>query len=307
MSAPSFTAPGQTIAANYDGGGIQQVVAFTVTGGTLWPANVTAATVPIVSARPNVAGASFWYKGSLAQTVRTAILNTAPPGPVPTGTPQSSSSASFAYTASQTVIVLTTTAPSVDQHTVEVDTLSGNGQTTQVTSDAIMSYPAAFSGNLALSSFTWNDGLAPGIETATNDTTTYGTGNGTIDVLPETAGATWSNTAAHGEVEASGDGRTATVASNPDGSYAMTMTGPPSGSVVLESIIEKSDGSGTLTQPCGDYCNVERVFGERHLDVRAAHLDLTNDQLPGRIVLCDAAAGAGRRTAVVSVSAGALE
>ena len=118
LSAPAFTTSGQTIGATYAAGGPQQVVTFTVTGGSLTPASVTAAPVAIVAARPGIVGSSFTYAGTLVQTIQTADFNTPPT----TATAAPFPNQTVTYTSTQTVTVNATTAPAIDQHTVETDT-----------------------------------------------------------------------------------------------------------------------------------------------------------------------------------------
>ena len=205
--------------------------------------------ISVVTQVPPGAGGKYSYSGSLTQSFVESF-----PAPVP-----SSVSGTTTYQVAQTLTVSPTASPGVyDYHLVETDTQPL--QTTQTTSDSYYAFPSG-AGNVTLLSTVSTNGTAtvPGYVI----TQSPGAGNGLFDILPETAGASWTNqaTLSYKEVDADGTTEVRNVAAN--GTYVDTTTypsgsalGPVPGSTLppyVATITQNADGSGSYSIPYAVY------------------------------------------------------
>lgn len=209
-------------------------------GGAPGPVLATPTPTP-TPARPATSGDAFQYAGTLVR----AFVRYPEPGR-PTPTPLQTDAQSFTSTVSQNVIVATNasfggTTGLTDFKTAETDVQLTPAKTLTATTDAYASYPASGSGIVR----------AVATVTTTSDgatfTTTYGLGNGLIDVLPEVPGALVpANTAALTTTELDADTTTTSRTTNADGSY-VEMTQYPDGTAATAT--EAADGTGTYSLP----------------------------------------------------------
>jgi hypothetical protein len=212
------------------------------------------------SYRPAAAGDTFTYTGTLTQTFVRAPLSGSP---VPSPNPTNSSTLQYAVT--QQVSVTATADPngvsasarSYDFHTVETDVASLETLTT--TSDSILAYvPSGASTDVEQISTSESSGdYAPD---NTQYATSYGSGNGLLDVIPESGtgqiGAR--NSAALSQTETDPDGQVTQRNVNADGSYTENVTYPngtsfPGGGATTATASEASDGSGSYNFPLAGY------------------------------------------------------
>jgi hypothetical protein len=222
----------KTYQAALIGAAIVSALAACGGGGSSVPApNPNPNPSPAGSFRPATNGDSFHYGGTLVETFWRPVQPgpSSAPSPVPTST------------TNWTVDTLTTVATNTTFHGAsgftdfaenEVDT--GLQTITMVTDDYFL-FPSGGAGPLVEdgyrsldSNFVLNDVL----RSATS---------GVVDMLPETAGASWTDTAQRTSVETDPDGQTSTRYVNADGSYSETDAFPDG---TLSSALANPDGSG---------------------------------------------------------------
>jgi hypothetical protein len=172
-------------------------------------------------------------------------------GPLPAGdvTPSPNPTNSQTLTSAVTQSVTVSTAPTFaavtnpfDFHVAETDVLDGGLKTSTVTSDNYYSYDT--SGATTTITFA-------GSNVATSDGSTFltviGSGNGLVDILPETTGSlTPANGAAETVTETDADGATNTQTVNADGTY--TANGTFADGTTSTAVVN-ADGSGSYTFP----------------------------------------------------------
>lgn len=186
---------------------------------------------PAGSFRPANNGDSFHYSGTLVETfwrpVQPGPSNA--PSPVPTST------------TNWTVDDLTNVATNTTFHgangltdfaETEVDT---GLQTITTATDDYFLFPSGGAGPLIEDGFRSLDS-----NFVLNDVQRSAT-SGIVDMLPETAGATWTDTAFRTSVETDPDGQTLTRFVNADGSYTETDAFPDG---TFSSAVANPDGSG---------------------------------------------------------------
>jgi len=211
------------------------------------PTPTPTATPTPISARPLASGDTFAYAGSLLQTF---VYYGSSPNP----------NATFAATISQTVTDVGTKpfdgAHPYDLNVNEVDLSETERQT--VTTDAYVAmapYSSTQNGYYTYG-YTSTDSSGQSITDLFADVTN---GNGLLDILPESAGAVWSNDAAQTIAESEADGFTSKRIVAAGGTYAETDTYPQrsqssSPPPLIATIAENADGSGTYDTP---------IFGSR--------------------------------------------
>ena len=195
------------------------------------------------SARPAAVGDAFTYAGTFSQTfVRPPITRDPVPSPNPASTQ------TLSYTIAQSVTVVAPPASGTfanatyDIRTVESDVLLGGLKTLTTTTDAYETYTPSGSSTIVRelgSTSSSSDGSTFG--------TTFGAGNGLLDILPETAGAIVpTNNAAMtlSEIDATTQSTQRTIAA--DGTATLAI-GYPDGTTADGSFA--TDGSGTYRLP----------------------------------------------------------
>jgi hypothetical protein len=199
------------------------------------------AAVTVASTHPGTAGDTASFAGTIVQTVRRPL-----PAPVATEPP---------YTYDYAVAVAQTVSSGksfngasglTDFRDVESDTLQSPVATRTTTTDAYYSIVAA--GSLL-------DVLSNGSSASDSNGSTYvtdiGSGNGLIDILPETAGQSWSNNAAETYSETESDSATTRRTVNANGSSTETDTfADPS--LSNETITVNSDLTASLDEIGGE-------------------------------------------------------
>ncbi len=205
-------------------------------------------------------GDTFAFAGTLTTTF---VRPTQYPSAEPTATEFATVSQAITVTNPAT---FAGDASAVDFHDVETDAQSAPvSQTITTTTDAYFSFSGTIvTGDFSELGFTSTD--STGYQVAV----TYGAGNGLVDILPETAGATWANTPALTTSATSPDGTTAMETINGDGTYtenfvypnvdAVTNTGTASdtlsgtGSYTTqnEGTLQGSGSSFTLSAPSAE-------------------------------------------------------
>ncbi len=186
---------------------------------------------PAGSFRPAKNGDSFHYDGTLVET----FWRPAQPGPSNAPSPVPTSTTNW------TVDNLTTVATNATFHGMggltdfaenEVDT---GLQTISSVTDDFFLFPASGAGPLIEDGFQSIDSnfVLTDVQRSAS--------SGVVDMLPETAGALWSDTALRTSVETDPDRQTLTRYTNADGSYAETDAFPDG---TLSSAIANPDGSG---------------------------------------------------------------
>jgi hypothetical protein len=229
---------GATIGSSPVGGG----TGSSGTGGSPTPTPSPSPSAAVTGAiyHPPDNGDTFAFAGTLTTTY-------ARPSQYPTPEPTQTAFA----TVSQAVTVknpatFNGTTNAVDFNDVETDVQTAPAQqTTSTTTDAYFTFSNTIvTGNFNELGFT-----------ATQDngytvTVTYGSGNGLVDILPETAGATWSNTPALTTSATAPDGTTSQETINADGTYTENFVYPNVGAVSDTAMAQSSlDGSGSYVTP----------------------------------------------------------
>ncbi len=125
-------------------------------------------------------------------------------------------------------------------HSIEQDATAL--QTVGIATDTFVSCPASGAGEYRSAGWTSTD--SNGVSLSVN----FAAGNGVLDILPETAGASWSNNAAQVQSEVDPSGQTQTKVINADGSYVETSDFPDGTQTVAT---ERSDGTATYSIPLG--------------------------------------------------------
>jgi hypothetical protein len=170
------------------------------------------------SSRPAASGDAFAYAGEMTETfVRPPIPNggiTPVPNPTDTET--------FTTAVTQTVSVSQPAASQYDFHVVETDVLDGGLETSTVTSDELYDYlTSGSSTDVSLAAISSVD------SSGATEKETFGSGNGLVDILPETAGQILpANNAAVSTLEKDPDGSKLSQAVAADGSYTLNGSDP---------------------------------------------------------------------------------
>lgn len=192
------------------------------------------------SFRPCTTGLKYAYVGSALQTISRPLP---PPSPAP---PSPQPSATIAFTVQLSTNIVSNSASfggksSLTQlHSLEQDTTAL--QTTEVLSDQFVSCPGSGSGNYLEAGWSSLDSNGVLLKLV------YGSGDGLVDELPETPGASWTNNAALTLSETDPDGQTSVKTVNADGSYKETVNFPDG---TVANATENSDGSATYSAPVG--------------------------------------------------------
>jgi hypothetical protein len=234
------------------GGGTPPTTAPTATptaSGTATPTPVATATpTPVATATPTPVGSAtptpaatatplFSYAG---HTLESFVYYGSTPNP----------SATIDYAIAQ--VVSNKGAASFDGATPNeyqtIETDAAPDQTIHLTTNAFFG-TAPYSGQTG--SYTYGyaslDSNGQSITDALSDVTS---GNGLIDILPETSGASWTNNGAATLTESETDGFTSTRTIAKNGTYKENDTYPQGSQPALTaSITENSDGSGTYSFP----------------------------------------------------------
>ena len=203
------------------------------------------------SYRPHETGDTFTYTGAIDETfVRPPLSD----GPIPS--PNPTSSQTIVTTVAQTVKVTTdvalpgsSAAPIYTEYTTaETDSLAAPATTTQTTTNDF--YDFAMSGTTTnVSLLASNATASSGVTT----TTTYGTGNGLVDILPEVTGTlSPTNNAAVTTVESDPQGQTDTKTVASDGTYTEAISYPYPSTTAANAVanaVANADGSGTYSYP----------------------------------------------------------
>lgn len=195
------------------------------------------------SSRPAAFGDAYTYAGTFSQTfLRPPISRDPVPSPNPANTQ------TLSYTIAQAVTVAappasgTFASATYDIRTVESDLLLGGLKTLTTTTDAYETYTRSGSSTVVRSL---------GSTTSSSDgstfQTTFGVGNGLIDILPETAGPLVpTNNAAMTLSEVDATTQSTLRTTNADGTATLAI-GYPDGSAANASFA--NDGSGTYSLP----------------------------------------------------------
>jgi hypothetical protein len=200
------------------------------------------------SYRPAAAGDTFTYTGTLTQSFVRVPLTVVPlPSPNPTN------AATLQYSVTQQVSVTATAVPNgipssalaYDFHSVETDLASLETLTT--TADSIVAYVrngGSTDVEETSSSASSGDYAPDNVQYAT----TYGSGNGLLDVIPEsgTGPIGTSNNAALTQIETDPDGQITRRTVNADGSYTETSTYPDGTNATAT---ENTNGTGSYNFP----------------------------------------------------------
>lgn len=203
---------------------------------------------PTPSPYPSAEGDTFTYRGTLAQQFTTygtpAPHPSASASPEPTSTPWVSTST---QDVAQNVVVhagasFNGVSGLTELETSETDT--GEQRTYTVDSKQYLQFSseAARSNGVDVAQI----GLDATDSNGVQFTTTFGSGSGVIDELPQVPSAQWTNSPARitAENDPSGEAITTTYAN--DGTYTGTTTFPQGGTA---TITENGDGSGSYVLP----------------------------------------------------------
>jgi hypothetical protein len=219
------------------------------------PKSPTPSPTPTPNTSPSI-GASYVYTGTLTQTFARPPVAVSPlPSPNPAYTSTATASVS------QTVSVLAATSPpcaaagsatpQYNFHAVETDTFPTRAQSS--TTDQYVAYvPAGSVTNV------YQICSSSSASSGATYTTSYGSGNGLIDVQPEKTGAlTPANSPALSRSEVDPDGQRTTRAVAADGTYVENTTyavvDPVTSLTLTASATENLDGSAAVSLPLGGY------------------------------------------------------
>ena len=186
---------------------------------------------PAGSFRPANNGDTFHYGGTLVQTFWRPVQ----PGPSGAPSPVPTSTTSWSVDNLTTVATNATfhgTTGLTDFAENEVDT---GLQTISSVTDDYFVFPAGGNGPLA------EDGFRSIDSNFVLDDVQRGAGSGVVDMLPDTSGSSWRNSAQLVSVEADPDGQTSTRLVNADGSYSEADVFPDG---TFSSAVANADGSG---------------------------------------------------------------
>ena len=195
------------------------------------------------SARPAAIGDAFTYAGTFSQTfVRPPITRDPVPSPNPANT------LTLSYTIAQSVTVAAPPASGAfasatfDIRTVESDLLLGGLKTLTTTTDAFETTTASGTSTIVRAL-----GSVSSSSDGTTFQTTFGVGNGLIDILPETTGPVVpTNTAAVTISERDPTTQSTQRTTNADGTATLAIS-YPDGTTANGSYA--TDGSGTYSLP----------------------------------------------------------
>lgn len=203
---------------------------------------------PTPSPYPSTGGETFAYQGTYTQQY--TEFGTPAPSPSPSATPEP--------TATPWVSTVTN---SVSQQVTLHANASFNGitgltemETNETDSGKLSTYTVDTKQYLQFAS---DSSRSNGIDVTqvavdssdsngVNSTTTFGSGNGVLDELPQVPAAQWSNAAARATVENDPSGESISSTYAADGTYTGSATYPEGGSA---AITENADGSGLYTLP----------------------------------------------------------
>jgi hypothetical protein len=225
LSTTTVTLAGTVVTLAYDGSRLvtSATIGATVTG--VSAANVTAATLT-PSSTPGT------YVGTSVQTDAFGY-------PVASPFPTTSVTGTLALTIANGSVANPGGQPATDIHTVESDAVPLS--TTTETTDSWVAFSPT---QTQLFGSVSSDNESP---TANTMATAYGTPQ-VVDMLPETNGATWTNSPAATIAENYADGETADRTVNADGTYTETDTYPNRDPYTfVNTITVNPDGSGSYT------------------------------------------------------------
>lgn len=207
------------------------------------PAATPATPTPTVRTRPLAAGDTFAYAGT--STNADTFDGSNPPG----GSTVTSQVAQAIAVSGP--VAYNGLATAFDFKTSETD--AAPLQQTSITTDTYYGTKAGAGGTtqLVTSGFVSSDSFGEHL------TVTLGSGNGLVDILPESAGTSWSNDGAQTILRTEADGTSETRTYAGDGSYADTTVYPqgsqftPQPAPLTARIVEAKDGSGSYSLPLG--------------------------------------------------------
>jgi len=171
---------------------------------------------PSPAFHPAGIGDTFDFTGTETQTVVRFV---------PTPTPPAQTT-NLTITQDTTVQAAGCTG-AADFHTIETD--AATNQTITTTSDNCFQIPSNGTGSVVETGFSSTDSNGVNIMVA------LGSGNGIIDMIPESAGQNWTNNAAETFNETNPDGSTTSRTVNADGSYTESDTGVAGTTTVTEN------------------------------------------------------------------------
>jgi hypothetical protein len=184
------------------------------------------------SSRPAGNGDVFHYGGTLTQT----FWRPAQPGPSNAPSPEPTSTANWSVDDVATVKTGTTFHGLTGLTDFNYDETDTGLQTIVTLTDDYLAFPPSGNGPLNDVGFSSIDSNLVSLDVQ------LGAGNGQIDILPETAGAQWTNSAAQVSTETDPDGQTITRTTNADGSYTEADSFPDG---TTATAVQNSDASGT--------------------------------------------------------------
>ncbi len=199
------------------------------------------------SSRPAGNGDVFQYGGSLVQT----FWRPSQPGPSNAPSPEPTSTTNWSVADVATVKTGATFHSQTGLTDFNYDETDTGIQTIVTLTDDYLSFPQNGNGPLDEIGFSSLDSNLVSLDVQ------LGAGNGQIDVLPETPGAQWSNTAAQLSTETDPDGQTTARTTNADGSYSEADSFPDG---TTASAQQNSDGSGTYKVLVGTPLETDYAF-----------------------------------------------
>jgi hypothetical protein len=203
---------------------------------------------PAGSARPAKNGDTFHYAGTLVET----FWRPAQPGPSNAPSPVPTTTTSWTVDNLATVATNATfhgTTGLTDFAQTEVDT---GLQTISTLTDDYFQFPSGGAGPLIENGFRSLDSNFVSTDLQRS------AGSGVVDMLPETSGSTWTNSAKLTSVETDPDGQSSTRTVNADGSYAQADTFPDGTSAAAAA---NADGSGTYKVLLGTQLETDYAYG----------------------------------------------
>jgi hypothetical protein len=202
----------------------------------------TGTTLPI-STRPLAAGDTFAYAGNSIES----FLYTG-------STPNPSATISYAITQNVTNNGQVSFNGAMPFQLATVETDAGTNQTIVVTTDTYFLSGPYSATQTGFYTYGYSSSDTNG-QKITATLTGVGSGNGLVDILPETQEQTWTNTGAQILAESESDGFSANRTTNADGTYTETDTYPqssqftPPPAALTATLVGNADGSGTYTVP----------------------------------------------------------
>lgn len=205
-------------------------------------------TTPSPSPYPSADGETFSYKGTYTQQF--TEYGTPAPSPAAGQTPEPTATPWTSTTTSQVAQQVTLHANAsfdgvgglTEMETNETD--SGKLSTYTVDSKQYLQFTpdSTRSSGIDVTQVAVDSSDSNGVKS----TTTFGTGNGVLDELPQVPAAQWSNGAARVAVEDDPSGESITSTYAADGTYTGSTAYPQGQSAALT---ENADGSGVYTMP----------------------------------------------------------